>query len=155
MNRFRPAVSLVAALVLSGVVSGCGSDAAPTAATPSFDTAPPSTPTELAYTTDSGSPVLSWDPSAAADVAGYQVFVYAPSPEHDSAWMQLFEVPSSTTSITLWAVSGHVTQYYRVRAVDGAGNTSALTPRIEVVREPVDPGTDGPLQPGDTPAREE
>ena len=154
MNRFRPAVSLVAALVLSGVVSGCGSDTAPTAATPTFDSAPPAAPAELSSSYQDGVTTLSWEPSAAAEVASYQVYLFAPSPERESAWIQLAEVPSTVTDYVLSPVSGHAVQYYRVRAVNAGGNRGALSNRIEIVREPVEPGTDTPAPPGD-PAREE
>jgi hypothetical protein len=155
VNRFRPAVSLVAALVLSGVVSGCGSDAAPTAATPTFDSAPPAAPDEVMWSSDAGITTVSWNPSAAPDVAGYQVFLYAPSPERESAWLLIAELPSTVTDYALSPVSGHATQYYRVRAVDGSGDHSAMSNRVEVVREPVDPETGSPMGPGETPAREE
>ena len=131
----------LAALAATLVLAGCGDSQAPTAAGPSFDTTPPPAPAHLTLSHDATArPALTWQPSAAADVIGYKVYVYSPSPERDNAYMLIGD-SMVTESMFSFADSVNAAGIYRVRAVDAAGNVSAFSAAFTVIlhgnREPI------------------
>lgn len=131
MKHLRSIV--VAALALSALaLAGCGSDSNPAAPTASLDTTPPPAPTALAMTLDgpSGSYQLGWQPSAAADVASYQVYRYEPDPSRDNAYVLFAQV--STHSVLIDTPSEATTEVFRVQAVDASGNHSAFSTALTV-----------------------
>jgi len=151
VKSLRLMLSGISTLALIAALSGCGKDAAPTAAVPGLDTTPPVTPAALGVTADpsSGSLQVHWTASPDADVATYRVYLYSPDPSRDNAYVQVGETSASATSWSIPAASDVVTQYYRVRAVDGAGNVSAYSAGLAV-----DNGPDGVVGAGTpTPGR--
>jgi len=109
------------------MLAGCGNSSDLTNSTASLDGTPPPAPEGLAAADVSDRNELVWSPSSAADVVGYQVFEYQPSPERESAYVMVGE--SSTASYRL-PRNIDVDGYYRVRAVDASGNTSAMSPQF-------------------------
>jgi hypothetical protein len=133
---------LLAALAF---VSGCGATS-PTSPEMALDSSPPPAPANLIVA--SGSTDLSWDPSAAADVAGYQVYEYSPDPSRDNAYVLLGEVDSGTTTHPLPVTVVDRQGFFRVRAVDTSGNRSALSNMVEVtLRAELAPGDVSELDP--------
>ena len=108
------------------VLSGCGGNGNPVAPSPQLDTTPPPAPQDLALDSDlRGNPILSWTASAAADVAGYQVYEYRAVPggydyvaTGDVTVDNSFALPNVSTTVEV---------SYRVRAVDVAGNWSTYS----------------------------
>ena len=122
-------------LVLAATTSGCGSSTSATNVDPTLDTTPPPAPTSLMVTSDatSGRSTLSWAPSAAADLAGYQIwqattgtgtFTLVGQITGDQAQVDLQPVPSPT-----W-------RDYRVRAYDVTGNLSSYSSTLSTQLRP-------------------
>src|SRR6266481_2301733 len=113
-TRWRLWLALLATLVLTPCVEA------------SSDTTPPSVPTGLTASALSCSQInLSWNASTdtgGSGLKGYNVYVW-----RNSTWTFLKQVlaPASSTSNT--GLSASTLYYYAVAAVDGAGNTSALS----------------------------
>ena len=125
-------VPLVAFAMLA-TLSGCGDTTSPTAVETSLDTTPPPAPAGMSISYDAAGPkLLTWDPSAAADVIGYQVYVYSPSPERDNAYVLASDPDGSDTSFQVPHVDGNADVVYRVRAVDASGNASAFSAPVTV-----------------------
>jgi hypothetical protein len=128
VKSLRFMTSMLTLIALAGLLSSCGTGSTPTAPGSTVDSTPPPAPSELAQAPDvSGGQQLEWSASPAGDVAGYQVFAYDPSPDRDNAYVQIGETAAGVNHWTLPASSQAETQYYRVRAVDVAGNHSALS----------------------------
>jgi hypothetical protein len=92
------------------------------------DTFPPSAPSDLVAVAVPGGINLLWEPSEASDVAGYLVL------RGDAAGATL--APLTTTPVTTLSyrdesVQAGVRYVYVVVAVDGAGNRSAESNRVE------------------------
>ena len=73
---------------------------------------------------------LTWAPSAAADVAKYQVYQYQPDPSRDNAYVMIGE--TTTSSLNLGRTAVETDTYFRVRAVDQSGNRSAFSVETSV-----------------------
>ena len=135
--------SIFLSLAAVALLAGCGKSskpvsAVPDAGTPTLDTTPPPVPEGLSVTSDpvSGSERIVWSPSAAPDVAKYQVYVYSPDPSREDSYVLRMEIEGKSTQYDLNAVSSPTTQFFRVRAVDGSGNLSGLSPALSVGLEP-------------------
>ncbi|HYS42279.1 MAG TPA: hypothetical protein VEO01_42195, partial [Pseudonocardiaceae bacterium] len=90
---------------------------------PSGDTAPPSTPANLAGTASPFSVALSWDASTDdVGVTGYDVF-------RDGTLLEQVGAVTTYTDSTVLASSMH---QYAVRSRDAAGNVSALSQAVSV-----------------------
>jgi hypothetical protein len=109
--------------------SGCSSDkgARSIIAPPTEDTAPPLAPAGLAAPKiDGGGFLLTWEPGTDADVAGYRVYLYHPSPARPAAYVlknPLALVPTTRFVVHLDQVTDNLF-WVRVTAVDTAGNES-------------------------------
>ena len=108
------------------MLSGCGNSAAPTGLDTGLDTTPPPAPLHVVRSNDDqGRPVLSWDASAAPDVASYGVYIYSPSPDRADAYLLVDDATDNNYVLPTATSIGTVT--YRVRAVDTSGNKSAYS----------------------------
>lgn len=142
----------LAAFATMAMLSGCGDTANPLAVDSTFDTTPPPAPTNMMLSHDSnGIEVLTWDPSAAADVVGYQVYLYSPSPERDNAYVLADDPNAGDNNYPLPSVSAATEAVYRVRAVDAAGNMSAFSSPASVVLNPAGGGGGGDHTPFEIP----
>jgi uncharacterized protein YceK len=131
----------LAGVATLAMLSGCGSTASPTEPGPGLDTTPPPAPTHLVYSHDAqGRPVLAWDASAAPDVASYDVYVYSPAPDRDSAYLLI--TSDANNNYVLPTVSTATEATYRVRAVDTSGNKSAFSAAVEIITAPAGGGGD-------------
>ncbi len=127
-RRVLTAVAFGAALF---VVSGCGTTNPVSSGSAALDSTPPAAPQNLKSTlADSGGLVLSWDASADADVAGYNVYRYSPDPSRENAYVKLND---ALVTGTQYIVSDATDSegYYRVKAVDRSANTSSASSALE------------------------
>jgi hypothetical protein len=127
----RHIVPMLVALALAAVLSGCGKDSTPTGLAP-LDQSPPAAPSQITSEMDASTAnaVLEWTPSPSANVAGYEVYQYAPSPNRESAYVLVGETDAATTRYNLPWTYERTTLYYRLRAVSATGvksEWSALT----------------------------
>ena len=96
---------------------------------PELDTTPPPAPLNVVLSADAaGHPILVWDASSAADVAGYQVQVYT-----GSDYVAADDPITTDTSFQLPIFTVDVDASYRVRAVDVAGNWSPFSQEASFV----------------------
>ena len=131
MKSSRHIVPMVVALTLAAMLSGCSKKSSPTGLD-SLDQAPPATPTQITAEMDAstGNAVLEWTPSSSANVAGYEVYQYSPSPDRESAYVLVGETDAAITRYALPWTYEPTTLYYRLRAVSSTGvksEWSALT----------------------------
>lgn len=132
------------ALAAVALIAGCGKSTDPTRVTtednptPSLDNSPPPVPSGLRVTEDlTGHASLTWTPSTAPDLAGYEIHVYDPDPDRESAYALLHSTDATTVSYSLDPSDGFVTRYFRVRSVDASGNRSAMSGTLSVTTGPV------------------
>lgn len=141
---------LCAALGAAIAISGCGTAGSPTSPNAVLDSTPPATPSGLVAAPDgNGYTELAWTPNSEADVAGYEVYMYSPSPGRDNAYLLVGEVTNGHS----WQTPGMDetgTYYFRVRAVDASGNRSGFTPSLGVLLNTAAGNNDEPGT-GDTP----
>jgi hypothetical protein len=144
--RFDARVWLCAVAFLA--LLGCGSKSDPTSPGAALDSTAPPAPAGLALQSEGYTMHLIWDASAAPDVTKYQVYEYSPDPSRDNAYVMLGECSAADTYYPLSAVGAETHTFYRVRAVDGAGNRSAFSGALEATLRPDGP-TGGSRDVGD------
>jgi hypothetical protein len=123
-------VLFAAVLAVSVVaVSGCATDN-PVSSLSGLDATAPGAPTMLKAEDHDGSLVLSWSASADADVAGYNVYRYAPDPARENSYVK---INGALVTGTRFAVTdaGSDPSWYRIKAVDTSANASAASAAIE------------------------
>ncbi|MCH7573898.1 MAG: fibronectin type III domain-containing protein [Candidatus Marinimicrobia bacterium] len=109
-------------------------------ATP-VDLTAPAIPAALAATAGDGQINLHWNPNAEADFLHYRVYggtVTAPTTVVDSTTGG----DLNDTTATLTGLSNGTTYYYRITAVDSAGNESAYSNEVSATPQAVDLTTD-------------
>lgn len=120
--KSRRALAFPAALVALVALAGCGTDNTLSGPAPT-DSAPPSAPTNIREVERGAISVLAWDASPDADVVGYDVYMYAPDPAREAAYVR---VNASTIVGEEYVVMGASAEsWYRVKAVDQSGNRSS------------------------------
>ena len=71
--------------------------------------------------------VLTWNPSTAVDLRGYNVFRREGA---EGTWQRLTEDPVEGTIFRDTEVSASIQYFYRIQAVDRAGNRSRFSPEV-------------------------
>jgi len=142
---------VVGMAVLAMALVGCGSDSNPAAPAISLDSTPPPAPTALQVTMDgpSGGYLLQWTPSAAPDVAAYQIYQFAPDPSRDNAYVLMGQV--TRADFLLEMPEDASVAILRVQAVDASGNHSAFSNALTVTLTPGSPLGYGAGGSGSTP----
>lgn len=145
MKSLRQVIPMLVVLTLAVMLSGCGKNSAPTAPN-SLDQAPPAAPTQIIAALDASIPngVLEWAPSSSANVAGYEVYQYSPSPERESAYVLAAETDANTTQYPLPSNIVPMTVYYRLRSVSSTGVKSEWSALTAVTVGPPQGGGDDP-----------
>ena len=140
MSR-RP--TLFVALAALVALAGCGTDNTVSSLNQA-DSAPPSAPTNIRQETRGAISVLAWDASPDADVVGYDVLVYSPDPSRENAYVKVnvAAVPGEEFNVT---IDGTPNAWYRVKAVDQAGNRSASSSSAYIAGEGQPSGGMDPL----------
>jgi penicillin-binding protein len=123
-KRTAALVLLSAALLFSG----CGGDetSAPLSEDPPLDEQPPLAPSGLALGIEGTTKFsFTWQPNTEADLAGYRVYLYAPDPGREDAYVCVTgERLLTRTSMTYVGESG-TTYIFKVSAVDISQKESA------------------------------
>lgn len=145
----------VSTLALSlALFSGCATDS-PLSSLSGPDATAPGAPTSVIAHSRGNDLVLSWDASVDADVAGYDVYLYAPDPARETSYIK---VNSALITDTEYRMSDAPTtsSWYRVKAVDNSTNasaaSSALSAALQAVSgnnapEPAEPGVEQQIRP--------
>ena len=108
---------IVSAIAMLAILSGCGNSTSSTSPVDLGDTTPPPAVTGLTVLANvlTDDITLIWEPSAAADVASYEVYG-ADSPS--------YALIGSTSGTRMDVPAASAASTFAVRAVDGAGNAS-------------------------------
>ncbi|MEP7028994.1 MAG: fibronectin type III domain-containing protein [Candidatus Eisenbacteria bacterium] len=141
----RRLLSVAVLAVSTFAVAGCATDN-PVAALSNLDATAPGAPTSLQADARQGALVLSWDASADADVAGYNVYRYSPDPARENSYVKVNSALVSGTEYTVTDATGEAS-WYRVKAVDTSANSSAASSAVEASAAPASIGNT--MDPGD------
>lgn len=128
----RSTLIVLALLLAPFVLSGCGSDKTTSPVTQSYDTVPPAAPAMNDARTMSGEASIRWQKNTEADLAGYNVYEYAPSPDNENSYHLLNTQVLTNNGYMVAGLTPGSVYYFRVSAVDKAGNESALSRTIAV-----------------------
>lgn len=125
--RFVSSALVLGAVVIS--LAGCGKTAETIAPAIVLDTTPPDAPTSLvgSYDAAGNRDYLNWNASTAADLAGYEVWQYESDPSLGGTGHQIASLDGSAVSLALPPTGEAQTAWYRVRAIDEAGNKSSYS----------------------------
>ncbi len=142
---------LILGILLSVVVvfaAGCGKTSRPSQpALSAQDDAPLTSPTNLRTTGLQGTDVIfTWDPSPDTNVAGYNVYVYSPSPQTLSSYVLVNTGGPVASTRFVYTGSLDAGVWIRVSAVDSQSDESPLTTPVGYA--PSAP----PSSPGKTPS---
>jgi hypothetical protein len=130
VKSIRP-VSL--ALVMGAMLfalAGCGKSSDVTAPSgQTLDTTPPAAPTNVAGSYDLAAQrdYVNWTGSTSADVASYEVWQYDSDPAAGATGVLVGTTNAGTDVLVLPITSDARPAWFRVRAVDEAGNLSAYS----------------------------
>jgi len=94
-----------------------------------LDNTPPPSPSGLAanYLPETSLTTLTWDASAAADVAHYDIYMATGDPGVDASYVKVAEVSSASTSWNMPKTTTDTVYDCRVKAVDASSNASAFS----------------------------
>lgn len=135
----RRVLSTVAVFASVAVLAGCSNGDNPTAADIPTDSSAPAAPVVQGTTFNGSADVLDWNASASANVSGYEIYFYSPSPTRDNSFVLVGTVGANETEFVLPGGSG--TEYFRVRAISSTGVRSASSATATVERStPMHPG---------------
>jgi hypothetical protein len=139
-------VTMLVALTLAVMLSGCSKNSTPTGPDPVttvptvptvtpdpvLDESPPVLPSQIISerNVSTGNQVLNWTPSPSTSVASYQIYQYSPSPNQENAYVLIGETDAATTQYSVpWSRSA---SYYRLRATSTTGVQSALSTTVQI-----------------------
>lgn len=144
MKFFRSIRLPLAGLAAIAVLSGCGDNGNPVAPSPQLDTTPPPAPENLTLSSDaSGHPVLVWTESAAADLAGYRVYLRSDVTGGPFVYVEVDNAILTNNYYRLPSVTSSIAASYRVRSVDTSGNKSPFSATADIII-PALTGSGGP-----------
>ncbi len=108
---------IITAVAMLAILSGCGNSTQATSPTNVGDTTPPPAVTGISVLTSGLSKDITviWEPSAAPDVANYEVYVVDGNQ---------YGLVGSTAATRMDVPSATVSSTFAVRAIDDAGNVS-------------------------------
>jgi len=142
-------VSMLVALTLAAMLSGCSKNTTPTAVPtpdpiPALDQNPPAIPAQIIATRDevTGPVTIEWTASSSANAASYQIYQYSPSPDRESAYVLIGETTATTTLYPLgWVMEN---AFYRLRTTSTTGVQSGWSAAVAI-----SPSLGGDPDPGD------
>lgn len=116
------------ALSLVPLINGCSEDSTTTPVATIQDTAPPAPPVGIDVEWRRTGAKISWTPNLESDLAGYNLWVYHPSPNSIQAYTKLNqELIAGTEYGCSKLPDGDPNHYFRLTAVDEYGNESAYS----------------------------
>jgi len=81
---------------------------------------------------DGGVAAIRWQQNTEADLAGYNVYEYAPSPDNENSYRRLNTQIVASNGYKVEGLTPGSVYYFKVSAVDETGNESALSGPIAV-----------------------
>lgn len=143
---YRRTLSAAVFAVCALTIAGCSTN--PVSSLGTTDATAPGTPSSFSAQARGSELVLTWDESADADVAGYDVYRYAPDPSRENAYVK---INTALVTGTEYVVSDAVgdPSWYRVKAVDTSANASPASSAVQAAVpspgssdqiDPIDPG---------------
>lgn len=143
---------LIVALASLAVLSGCGNSSDPVRVNPTLESSAPGIPTGLRVENSEfdGSRYVAWNPVAAGDLAGYQVYRYSPDPARENAYEMVAQIPNRETRYLLPTIEPGGSVTVRVRSVNEGGKLSALSQPFTVAYDEFRHGDIGDDVPGGT-----
>jgi len=112
------------------VLAGCGKSSDVTApAGQTLDTTPPAAPTNVAGSYDAGAQrdYIHWTGSTSSDVVTYEVWQYDSDPAAGATGVMIGTTDAGTDVLALPITTDARPAWFRVRAMDDAGNLSAYS----------------------------
>jgi hypothetical protein len=128
--RKRTILKLVAigfALSLAPFISGCSEEGTPAPEPIIQDTTPPTAPLGIDVERRLKGVSLSWSPNMEADLAGYNIWVYNPSPGSVQAYQKLNDELITDIKYACSKLPAGPDYYFRLTAVDVYGNESPMS----------------------------
>ena len=121
----RSTLIVLALLLAPFLLVGCSShESGPLEA---VDTAPPAAPIMNDARAVGTFAVLHWARNAETDVAGYNVYFFAPDPGSDDSYTKLNSQLVTTTMYEVTGLTAGMTYNFKITAVDWSGNESACS----------------------------
>jgi fibronectin type 3 domain-containing protein len=145
---YRRVLSAAVLAVCACMIAGCSTN--PVSSLGATDATAPSTPSSISAQARGSELVLTWDESADADVAGYNVYRYAPDPSRENAYVLVNSALVTGTEYVVSDAAGDPA-WYRVKAVDTSANASAASTAVQAAMprdgsasetDPIDPGVE-------------
>ena len=131
--------SLMALVLSASLFSLTGCFGAKSATAPidnGIDTSAPQPPSNVRMQTDAGAQrdFLLWDLSASSNVASYEVYRYDADPSTGATGTLVATMGSTEYNWAMPVVSAEVTEFYRVRALNGSDVPSAYSTTAQAQR---------------------
>jgi len=122
---------LCVAFSAAPLVVGCSEDTITSPAPGIENTTPPLPPTDIQILRRDQGVTVTWSPSPAPDVVGYNVWLYCPSPDKVQAYEKLnSELVTGTRFGAKILPTTGPEYYFRVTAVDARGNESPFSSTV-------------------------
>jgi fibronectin type 3 domain-containing protein len=132
----KRSILIVSALLLAPfLLTGCSSDKTSSPVINQEDTVPPMAPTIWESTIDGAIVQLRWAANTETDLAGYNIYEYAPTPQNQNSYVVMNSQPVAATCYEVEGLALGITYYYKVTAVDVSGNESGCSQVIAVTIE--------------------
>jgi len=130
-------IAVLSLFVAFGLFAGCGKSSSVTSPAPQEASLPDLVAPQAPAVYDSpritsGSTVLRWNTSEDPDVAGYNVYMYDPTPTRNGSYVKLNTALVTTTHYRVNGLVPGQRYYYRITAKDSAGNESTYSEPILV-----------------------
>ncbi|MBI3448833.1 MAG: hypothetical protein HY049_07970 [Acidobacteria bacterium] len=96
------------------------------------DMTQPSAPTGLTGQPEDGGANLSWSANSEQDIAGYDLYISATSTDSGGAFQKINSIPISALSYEKTGLAPGGTYYFKLKAMDTAGNPSSYSGEVWV-----------------------
>ncbi|MCX5801075.1 MAG: fibronectin type III domain-containing protein [Candidatus Eisenbacteria bacterium] len=142
----RSTLIILALLLAPFVLTGCSSDntTSPIIETP--DTVPPAAPVLGTPRTADGWASVRWQKNTEADIAGYYVYEYDPSPDRETSYQRLNTQLVAANSYKVEGLTTGATYYFKISAVDQSANESAPSAALAITVSPTSAGKDDTIK---------
>jgi fibronectin type 3 domain-containing protein len=123
----RSMLIVLALLLAPFVLTGCGNDKTTSPIIETPDTVPPAAPATRVSRSDYGFATVMWQRNTEADLAGYYVYQYNPTPDSEKSYQRLNTQTYTGTGYKVEGLTPGMTYYFKITAVDRSGNESAYS----------------------------
>ncbi|MFH0778310.1 MAG: fibronectin type III domain-containing protein [Candidatus Eisenbacteria bacterium] len=123
MLSTRFALIVLALLLTPFILTGCSSDSNSPILEPE-DTVPPMAPSLSHVRATGTTAVLTWYPNTEADLAGYSIYMYDPSPQTLTTYVKKNASLVRGSAYLVQGLTAGSTYYFKLTATDRTGNES-------------------------------